>query len=91
MWATDHGRYMTNSMASRWLIAVLPASLYKMNADGTNLTVMSATREIVNSFNELAHHGVDVRDVASLGGGLAAGAVLKTFSMFIYTDKNIDV
>ncbi|CAK9102286.1 Uncharacterized protein SCF082_LOCUS47811, partial [Durusdinium trenchii] len=76
MWATDHGRYMTNSMASRWLIAVLPASLYKMNADGTNLTVMSATREIVNSlvnsFNELAHHGVDVRDVASLGGGLVA-------------------
>ena len=36
VWSSDLSPYKTNSVASRWPIAVLPASLYKIDADGVN-------------------------------------------------------
>lgn len=76
MWSSDLGSSRTNSLASRWLIGVLPASLYKMNADGTNLTVLSVTRAITESFNKMAREGITVRDLKSRGGGVVAGVAL---------------
>ena len=70
IWTSDHAPYKTNSMASRWPIAVFPASLYKIDADGVNLTIQSATREIVAAFNRLGTEGIKVRDFRSMGGGL---------------------
>ncbi len=57
-------------MASRWPICVFPASLYKIDAAGVNLTIQSATREIVAAFNRLGTEGIKVRDFRSMGGGL---------------------
>ena len=57
-------------MASRFLIAILPASLYTVDEDDTNLTIQAATREIAASFAQLAAHGVKLRDLESMGGGV---------------------
>ena len=68
LWTSDHSPYKTNSMASRWPIAILPASLYKVDEDDTNLTIQAATCEIAASFVHLATHGVKLRDLESMGG-----------------------
>lgn len=57
-------------MASRWPIAVIPASLYKIDASGVNLTMQAVAKEITESFNHLSTHGVKIRDFGSMGGGV---------------------
>ena len=67
MWSSDHCPYSTDSACSRWPVAVIPKSLYVIDASGINLTVAAATREIVASFNRLSTDGIKLRDVPSMG------------------------
>lgn len=69
IWVSDHSPYRTNSVCSRWPIAVLPASLYLVDTDtGVNQTIAAATREIMLSFNKLSEEGIKLREFRSLGG-----------------------
>ena len=67
IWASDHSPYRTNSVCSRWPIAVFPKALYYMNIDGVNLTIQSATAVIVESFNKLSSEGIKIRTLPSMG------------------------
>ena len=86
LWTSDHSPYKTNSMASRWPIAILPASLYKVDEDDTNLTIQAATQEIAVSFAHLANHGVKLRDLESMGGGVVLWFCI---SVHVETEKNL--
>ncbi len=65
---SDHTPFRTNSVCSRWPIAVLPASLYLIDDQGVNLTVAAATHEIMLSFNKLSQDGIKLREFPSMGG-----------------------
>ena len=67
MWSPDSTPYPTNSIVSRFPIAVVPASLYLIDANGINLTVQAVTAEIVSAFDRLSQTGVHVRDLPSMG------------------------
>lgn len=71
---------MSNSVCSRWPIAVIPKALYLMSEDSINLTVAAATREIMLSFNRLSTMGVKLKEPASFGGGLVSCHVYFLFS-----------
>ena len=68
MWASDLSPYSTNSVASRWPIAIVPASRYVVEA-GVNLTLQALTAEITKSFNQLSSSGIKLRNYKSMGGG----------------------
>lgn len=68
IWMSDLTPLRSNSAASRWPIAIVPASLYWKNQSGINMTVGAITDEIAKSFNELSDQGVTVRDFPSIGG-----------------------
>ena len=78
LWSSDHSPFLSNSVCSRWPVAVIPKSLYLMDdATGVNLTVQEITREIVESFNRLSNDGIKVRDVPSMGGGIVTWFCLR--------------
>ena len=58
----------TNSMASRWPIAVVPCSHYAFSSQNVNLTLQTLAAEITKSFNKLSTDGTPVRDMRSFGG-----------------------
>ena len=59
---------MSNSVCSRWPIAVIPKAMYLMDENSINLTVAAATREIMVSFNRLSTMGVKLKEPTSFGG-----------------------
>ncbi|CAE7249546.1 unnamed protein product, partial [Symbiodinium sp. CCMP2456] len=62
-WTCDMAPRLTDSAASRMLVAVLPADRYIVDPDtGINLTLQSAFMHIANSFNQLTRQGVKVAD-----------------------------
>lgn len=71
LWSSDHSPYLTNSVCSRWPIAVIPKSLYLMGGGDLNLTIGAATREIVASFNKLSTSGIKIKDAPSMGRSVA--------------------
>ena len=64
--------YRTDSVSSRFPIAILPASLYWINSNGVNLTIQAMCKEITSSFNKLSVEGLKIRNLRSLGGGNVA-------------------
>lgn len=68
LWSSDSSPWLSNSAASRWPIAVIPASLSIMGDEGNNLTLGSATSAIAESFRKLAIQGIKIRDLKSRGG-----------------------
>ncbi|CAK9083364.1 Uncharacterized protein SCF082_LOCUS39572 [Durusdinium trenchii] len=66
IWTSDASPFLTNSMSSRFPIAVLPAARYAISDQGINLTLDALTTQIVASFNRLANTGVKIRDATSL-------------------------
>ena len=68
IWTSDHCPDRTNSVCSRFPIAILPASLYKIDDNGVNITVAAATHEIMLSFNKLGSDGIKLREFRSMGG-----------------------
>ena len=72
IWTSDHCPYRSNSVSSRWPIAVIPKSLYLMDDQtGLNLTVQAATAEIVASFNRLSSQGIKIKSFPSMGRDVA--------------------
>lgn len=67
IWSSDHSPCLSNSVCSRWPIAVIPKSLYLMDTSEINLTIRAATNEIVTSFNRLSNMGIKIRDLPSMG------------------------
>lgn len=65
MWVSDLCPHATNSLASRNLIAVIPSSRYVFDESGVNLTIQSALRFAVDSFNKLSSDGAKVIDPLS--------------------------
>lgn len=68
IWMSDLTPLRSNSAASRWPIAIVPASLYWKDPSGINMTVGAMTDEIMKSFNELSDEGATVREFQSVGG-----------------------
>ena len=66
LWSSDSSPYLTNSMASRLPICLIPASRYAVSQDGVNLTVQAAAEQIKNSFNTMSRTGVKIRDATSV-------------------------
>ena len=71
LWTSDLSPCPNVSTASRFPICILPASLYAIDDNGVNLTLQHAARVLTDSFNKLSTEGIKVRDLASLGGGVA--------------------
>ena len=68
IWTSDHSPHRSNSVLSRWPIAIIPQSLYVMDDAGTvNLTIAAATYEIMRSFNKLSGDGIKLREFRSRG------------------------
>ncbi len=67
IWSSDHSPCLSNSVCSRWPIAVIPKSLYLIDSSEVNLTIRAATSEIVTSFNRLSNMGIKIRDLPSMG------------------------
>ena len=83
IWTSDHCPYRSNSVASRWPIAVIPKSLYLMDDQtGLNLTVAAATAEIVASFNRLSSQGIKIKSFPSMGRDVAT--LSKITEMFLF-------
>ena len=68
LWSPDNSNYRTDSSCSRFLLCVLPASLYAFEG-AVNVTLQVVTAQITASFNKLSDNGLCVRDLPSLGGG----------------------
>ena len=68
LWTSDFGPCLTNSLASRMVMCLLPAQHYVISEDGVNLTVQAVTHAITESWNLLSHDGLPVHDLASRGG-----------------------
>ena len=66
VWSSDSSPFLSNSMSSRFPIAVVPASRYTLSESGVNLTLETIATHIVRSFNRLSSHGIKVRDTGSL-------------------------
>ena len=79
MWTSDHSPYSTNSVCSRWPIAVIPKSLYLMEGD-INATIAAATREIVAGFNRLSTMGIKIRDFSTPGRSTVARTIYPFYS-----------
>ena len=62
LWTSDSSPFLTNSVASRFPIAVVPASRYAMSESGVNMTLEGITQRIVSSFNTLSRSGVKIRN-----------------------------
>ena len=71
LWSSDVSPYRTDSVSSRFPIAIIPASLYVINDEGVNVTLQSMTQAVTSSFNKLSTHGVKLRDFLSMGGATA--------------------
>ena len=63
VWSSDSSPFLTNSVASRFPIAVVPASRYAMAESGVNITLEAITGHIVSSFNTLSRSGVKIRNL----------------------------
>ena len=63
LWSSDSSPFLTNSVASRFPIAVVPASRYAMSESGVNITLEAITRCIVSSFNTLSRSGLKIRNL----------------------------
>lgn len=61
LWSSDSSPYLTQSMSSRFPIAVVPACRYAISETGVNLTLEALTSHIVRSFNQLSEQGVKLR------------------------------
>ena len=68
LWTSDFSPFLTDSLASRVVMCVLPAQHYVITRDGVNLTIQAVTHAIVKSWNLLSNHGLPVRDLPSRGG-----------------------
>lgn len=73
LWSSDSSPFLTNSMSSRFPIAVVPASRYTLSESGVNLTLEAIAAHVVQSFNRLSLHGIKVRDTGSLRPRAAFG------------------
>lgn len=82
VWASDASPFLSNSMSSRFPIAVLPASRYVTNEAGVNLTLESACVQITRSFNLLSNRGVKVRNSASLNSQTVSWPVCFLFWVY---------
>ena len=66
MSTSDLSPYLSDSAASRLLIAVLPANRYIIDpATSVNITLQAACLEIAKSFNRLSRVGVPVKHFAT--------------------------
>ena len=66
MWCSDHSPHATDSLASRNLVTIIPASRYVFDDGGTiNVTVQTALSNIVQSFNQLSSRGAVLKDPIS--------------------------
>ena len=68
IWQSDMTPCPTNSAASRFLVAIIPSSLYALTPDKTNLTLQAGCWEIKESFNKLSQRGLVPEDLPSRGG-----------------------
>ena len=66
VWSSDASPFLTNSMSSRFPIAILPASRYAISSRGVNLTLEAAAQQVTRSCNKLSTRGVKLRNIASL-------------------------
>ena len=73
LWTSDFSPYLTDSLASRNVMCVLPAQHYVITPDGVNLTIQAVTHAIVQSWNLLSNQGLPVRDLPSRGGAEEPG------------------
>ena len=63
IWTSDLSAYLTDSAASRMVIAIIPAERYIIHPrTGVNLTLQTACLAIAESFNKLSREGVAVKD-----------------------------
>jgi hypothetical protein len=85
VWSSDSSPYLTNSMASRLPICMIPASRYAVSETGVNLTVQAAAEQIKNSFNTMSRTGVKIRDVTSVRARAASRSVCLFLYVYIYT------
>ena len=60
IWTCDHSPFLTDAMASRWIVGILPKSRYYQTERG-NLSLEAITLQITQSFNKLSEEGVKVR------------------------------
>ena len=62
VWSSDSSPYLTNAVASRFPVCVLPASRYAVDPNsGVNMTLEAVTQQVKDSFNALFNSGVKVR------------------------------
>lgn len=73
LWSSDLCPWLSDAAASRFLIGILPASLYIIGENNNNLTLAGASQAIADSFLKLINHGLKVRDFASRGAATALG------------------
>lgn len=58
LWTSGTSPFLTDSRASRFVIAAIPANLYVVRDDGVNATLAAATKAVVDSCNHLGTQGV---------------------------------
>ena len=63
MFTSELCPYLTDSAASRMLMAIIPAERYVIDhRTGINLTLQTACQYIMESFNRLGRDGVPLKD-----------------------------
>ena len=66
VWTSDLSPYLTDSAASRMVMAIIPAERYIMHPiTGVNLTLQAACLAIAESFNRLSREDLNVCDLYS--------------------------
>ena len=70
VWSPACSMYRSFSRATRYVITTIPAEAYLKDARGINVTLQAATRVITEALQRLSL-GVPVRDLLSMGGGVA--------------------
>ena len=66
IWTSDLSPYLTDSAASRMVMAIIPAERYIIDPiTGVNLTLQAACLAIAESFNRLSREGLNVCDLYS--------------------------
>ncbi|CAE7237215.1 unnamed protein product [Symbiodinium pilosum] len=66
VWTSDLSPYLTDSAASRMVMAIIPAERYIIDPiTGVNLTLQAACLAIAESFNRLSREGLNVCDLYS--------------------------
>lgn len=76
IWTSDASPHLTDSMASRFVIGIIPASLYHFGPGGVNMTLAAATQAITVSFTKLALTGIKAKSLISDGRKTVPGCAM---------------